>query len=59
MTRKELEERLIAPALQDEAFKQELQSSPLTALEKEGIDVSVANGQSRIPPHTQQNDRAR
>lgn len=38
-TRKELEEKLITRAWQDEAFKQELLTQPNVALAKEGINI--------------------
>lgn len=41
MTRKELEERLIARAWQDEAFKQELISNAKATLKKQGINLSA------------------
>lgn len=39
MTRKEIEERIIARAWQDESIKQELLSNPKSAFEKEGIPL--------------------
>lgn len=39
MTRQEIEERLIARAWQDSAFKNELLSNPKAALETEGISL--------------------
>jgi Nitrile hydratase, alpha chain len=39
MTREEIEERLIAKAWQDPAFKQELISSPKDTIAKEGISL--------------------
>ncbi|MBW4428470.1 MAG: NHLP leader peptide family RiPP precursor [Nostoc desertorum CM1-VF14] len=39
MTRKEIEETLIARAWQDESFKKELINNPRSAFEKEGITL--------------------
>ncbi len=47
MPRRELEEKLIARAWQDTAFKQELLSNPRATLEKEGIKLS-ANIEVRV-----------
>jgi hypothetical protein len=39
LARKEMEEKLITHAWQDEGFKQELLSNPKAALEKKGISI--------------------
>ncbi|MBD1835214.1 NHLP leader peptide family natural product precursor [Cyanobacteria bacterium FACHB-472] len=39
MTKREIEEKIIARAWQDASFKQELLSNPRTAFEKEGIPL--------------------
>ena len=39
ITRKELEQRLITKAWQDEAFKQELLNNSKTAFKKEGVNL--------------------
>jgi hypothetical protein len=39
MTRKEIEEKLIIKAWQDDAFKQELLNNTKSVLQKEGVDL--------------------
>lgn len=51
MKRRELEEKLIALAWQDTAFKQELISNPKATLDKKGINIP-ANIEVRVVEET-------